>query len=99
MSRCNPLQTSRNLILLLVQQILLANLLEISNSLLVAVLNIVRSFPGLGLHWVDVDGPYNEHLTRDAGSFMLALLVLTVAAALSRRQSLLRITGVASSAT
>jgi len=60
-----------------------------------APLSFYRSFPGFGLQWVDVDGPYNEHLTRDAGSFMLALLVLTVAAAFSRRQSLLRITGVA----
>lgn len=60
-----------------------------------APLSFFKSFPGLGLHWVEVDGPYNEHLTRDAGSFMLALLVLTLAALFSYRRSLLRITGVA----
>ncbi len=31
------------------------------------------SFPGFRLHWIDLDGPFNEHLIRDVGSFYLAL--------------------------
>ena len=27
-----------------------------------------RSFPGLGRSWVSMDGPYNQHLIRDAGA-------------------------------
>jgi len=42
------------------------------------------SFPGFGLHWIDVDGAYNEHLIRDAGSFYLALAVVSVVAVFSR---------------
>jgi hypothetical protein len=37
-------------------------------------------FPGLGRAWVNVDGPYNEHLVRDVGGLYLALAVLIVAA-------------------
>jgi nucleoside-diphosphate-sugar epimerase len=40
-------------------------------------------FPGLGRHWVSVDGPFNEHLVRDVGGLQLALGVLLAAAALS----------------
>ena len=42
------------------------------------------SFPGFGLHWIDVDGAYNEHLIRDVGSFYLALSVVSVVAVFSR---------------
>jgi nucleoside-diphosphate-sugar epimerase len=31
------------------------------------------NFPGFGMHWVSVDGPYNEHLLRDLGGANLAL--------------------------
>jgi len=31
------------------------------------------SFPGLGAHWIDEDGPFNEHLIRDVGGMYLAL--------------------------
>ncbi len=41
------------------------------------------SFPGFGRHWIDVDGPYNEHLIRDVGAIYLALLVLNLVAAVS----------------
>ena len=30
-------------------------------------------FPGLGRTWVSMDGPYNEHLVRDAGSAFLMM--------------------------
>jgi 2-alkyl-3-oxoalkanoate reductase len=32
-----------------------------------------ESFPGFGMHWVAVDGPFNEHLLRDLGGANLAL--------------------------
>jgi uncharacterized membrane protein YphA (DoxX/SURF4 family) len=38
-------------------------------------------FPGLGIRWVAVDGPYNEHLMRDYGALNLALGVFTLCAA------------------
>lgn len=41
------------------------------------------SFPGLGRVWVGVDGPFNEHLIRDVGATYLALLVLSIIAAVS----------------
>lgn len=40
-----------------------------------------RSFPGLGLHWLPVLGPYNEHLAKDVGAMYLALAVLSLTAA------------------
>ncbi len=33
-------------------------------------------FPGFGLHWVSVDGPFNEHLMRDLGGANLALALI-----------------------
>lgn len=39
-------------------------------------------FPSFGRHWVDVDGPFNEHLIRDVGQYNLAMTVLLVIAAL-----------------
>ena len=30
-----------------------------------------ENFPGLGMTWVSVDGPYNEHLVRDVDVFRL----------------------------
>lgn len=35
-------------------------------------------FPGMGRHWVSVDGPYNEHLTRDVGAFFCAVSLLNL---------------------
>ena len=37
-------------------------------------------FPGMGRHWVALDGPYNHHLVTDFGSLNLALAVVTIAA-------------------
>jgi hypothetical protein len=40
-----------------------------------------NDFPGGGRHWVSADGPFNHHLTVDAGAGFLAVgLVLVVAA-------------------
>jgi hypothetical protein len=35
-------------------------------------------FPGAGLRWVSVDGPYHEHLLRDVGGGNLALAVVAL---------------------
>lgn len=40
-------------------------------------------FPSAGRVWVAVDGPYNEHLVRDVGALNLALVVVTVVAAVT----------------
>jgi hypothetical protein len=41
-------------------------------------LSFYQDFPFPGWHWVSLLGPYNEHLLRDFGATMLALLVFTV---------------------
>jgi hypothetical protein len=53
------------------------------------------SFPGFGLHWVDVDGAFNEHLIRDVGSLYIALGAGSVAAIFSRSAMPGRVVGVA----
>ncbi len=35
------------------------------------------SFPGFGLTWVSIDGPYNEHLIRDVGAAYLMIAALS----------------------
>ncbi|WP_420147043.1 hypothetical protein [Spirosoma sp.] len=40
------------------------------------------SFPGFGFHWIDIYGPYNEHLIRDVGAFFCGLTSLSVFAIL-----------------
>jgi len=52
-------------------------------------------FPGLGRHWVMVDGPYNEHLVRDVGWLNLALTVVTVWAMVALARALVLATLVA----
>ncbi|WP_329459752.1 hypothetical protein [Streptomyces sp. NBC_01497] len=44
-----------------------------------------RSFPGFGLRWLPVLGPYNEHLSKDVGALYLALAVLSACAAYAAR--------------
>ncbi|MGY1751576.1 hypothetical protein [Blastococcus sp. SYSU D01042] len=39
-----------------------------------------ESFPGPFSSWVAADGPYNEHLVRDVGTFNLGLAVASAAA-------------------
>ena len=53
------------------------------------------SFPFPGRHWVSMLGPYNEHLARDVGGLYLALLVISVWAALRPLTENLRIVGLA----
>jgi len=54
------------------------------------------NFPGLGMTWVSVDGPYNEHLIRDVGALNLALTVVLVAALVRLTSELVRLAAVAS---
>lgn len=44
------------------------------------------SFPGLNRTWVGIDGPYNERLVRDVGSFYLALALAGVLALIWRQR-------------
>jgi hypothetical protein len=53
------------------------------------------SVPGMGRHWVAVDGPYNEHLVRDVGGLNLALTVVLVSAAVTLSVLLVRVASVA----
>ncbi|MGO4301511.1 hypothetical protein [Leifsonia sp. RAF41] len=53
------------------------------------------SFPGLGMHWIDVDGPFNQHLIRDVGALYLGLGAASLGAALSRSAQPGRIVGLA----
>ncbi|MEM7288524.1 MAG: hypothetical protein AAF480_19435 [Actinomycetota bacterium] len=46
-------------------------------------------FPGLGMAWVNVDGPYNEHLVRDVGGLNLALAIVVIAAAVTLSRPLI----------
>lgn len=62
---------------------------------LLAPRSFFASFPGLGRSWVAVDGPFNEHLVRDVGALYLALLTLTVAAAVRPEPGRVRLAGLA----
>jgi hypothetical protein len=39
-----------------------------------------NNFPGLGMQWLPVLGPYNEHFAKDVGAAYLALASLSVCA-------------------
>lgn len=45
-----------------------------------APLNWYNTFPGLGMRWLPVLGPYNEHFAKDVGAMYLALAVLSALA-------------------
>ncbi|MFN2559832.1 MAG: hypothetical protein ABR571_00870 [Jatrophihabitans sp.] len=62
---------------------------------LIAPRSFYDSFPGLGRHWIDVTGPYNEHFVRDVGGLYLALLGLSAWAALRPTRDLARVAGLA----
>src|SRR5262249_43064623 len=70
-------------------------------SVAVAVLPLLAphswysSFPGLGRHWIVVNGPYNEHFVRDFGALNLALGIVTAWAAIQFRRELARAASVA----
>lgn len=45
-----------------------------------APLNWYNTFPGMGMHWLPVLGPYNEHFVKDVGSLFSGLAVLSALA-------------------
>jgi hypothetical protein len=51
------------------------------------------SFPGFGLHWIDVDGAFDEHLIRDVGALYLALVAISIAGLVARTATAGRIAG------
>ncbi|WP_406237049.1 hypothetical protein [Nocardia sp. NBC_01009] len=52
------------------------------------------SFPGFGMHWISVDGPYNHHLVGDVGAFFLALTAITIAALVINGTAVARLAGI-----
>jgi hypothetical protein len=62
---------------------------------LLAPRSFYEDFPGLGRHWVSVDGPYNEHLLRDVGQGNVALGVVALVALSTGGVWLARATGLA----
>lgn len=53
-------------------------------------------FPGLGRAWVNVNGPYNEHLVRDVGGLNLALAAVLIVAIITLSRSTIVAASVAS---
>jgi hypothetical protein len=62
---------------------------------MLAPASFYEDFPGLGRHWVSVDGPYNEHLLRDVGQGNLAIGIVALVALLTGGVWLARATGLA----
>ena len=62
---------------------------------LLAPRSFYADFPGLGRHWVDGDGPFNEHLLRDVGQGNLAVAVVALVALFSGSVWVARATGLA----
>jgi hypothetical protein len=51
------------------------------------------SFPGFGMRWISMDGPYNHHLAGDVGAFFLALTAVTIAALVINGTAVARVAG------
>ncbi|WP_082966485.1 hypothetical protein [Mycolicibacter sinensis] len=45
-----------------------------------APLNWYSTFPGMGMTWLPVLGPYNEHFVKDVGSFFMGFAALSALA-------------------
>ena len=54
-----------------------------------------ETFPGGSYHWIDINGPYNEHFLRDFGALNAALVVVIVFALWRPTVALLQATGLA----
>jgi nucleoside-diphosphate-sugar epimerase len=54
--------------------------LELGVWAVIAPQSFYKSFPGAGRHWIDLNGPFNEHFIRDFGGLNLALALVTIAA-------------------
>ncbi len=53
------------------------------------------NFPGGGFHWIDINGPYNEHFIRDFGALNAALAVVVGFALWKLTPSLIHAAGIA----
>ena len=62
---------------------------------LVSPRGFYETFPGGGFHWIDVNGPYNEHFIRDFGALNAALVVVIAFALWKPTTALLQATGLA----
>ncbi|MEV6771752.1 hypothetical protein AB0N05_24315 [Nocardia sp. NPDC051030] len=85
----------RWLALLIMLGILAAQALIIGLWAVIAPESFYDSFPGFGMHWVRVDGPYNHHLAGDVGAFFLGMGAVTTAAVVYRDSLLGRVAGLA----
>jgi hypothetical protein len=54
-----------------------------------------ENFPGGGFHWIDINGPFNEHFLRDFGALNAALCVVIAFALWKPSVALLQATGLA----
>lgn len=53
------------------------------------------NFPGGGFHWIDINGPYNEHFLIDFGALNAALCVVIALALWRRTEALVQAAGIA----
>ena len=53
------------------------------------------NFPGGSYHWIDINGPYNEHFLRDFGALNAALVVVVAFAIWKLAPSLVQAAGLA----
>jgi hypothetical protein len=71
----------------------LVSLLPLAIWPLASPRNFYEKFPGGGFHWIDINGPYNEHFLRDFGALNAALCVVIVFALWKPTTSLLQAIG------
>lgn len=73
----------------------LVTLLPLAIWPLVSPQGFYDNFPGGGFHWIDINGPYNEHFLRDFGALNAALAVVIVFALWKPTVSLVQAAGLA----
>lgn len=73
----------------------LVSLLPVAIWPLVSPRGFYENFPGGSYHWIDINGPYNEHFLRDFGALNAALIVVIVFALWRPSVALLQAAGLA----
>lgn len=58
---------------------------------LAAPMSFYQDFPGMGMHWVAADPPYNQHLVTDFGGALLAIAVALALAAVVAQRRLIQV--------
>lgn len=71
----------------------LVTLLPLAVWPLVSPRGFYNTFPGGSYHWIDINGPYNEHFLRDFGALNAALAVVLIFALWKPTVSLLQAAG------